>query len=181
MKGREARPAPTAWNVAKTLLQTLVFWGFFFAFLPWLIWEVESASGWDRYRFHSGAVRVIGAALFVCGGACAVYCGIVLASFGRGTPLPADCPKQLVTVGPYGFVRNPMVIGNIIQGVGLGLVLGSPFVVAYAVLGGPFWHYLVRPWEEADMESRLGRPYLDYRGAVRCWIPRRKPFRHTIE
>ena len=74
--------------------------------------------------------------------------------------------------GPYRHLRNPMAVAGIAQGVAVGVVLGSPAVVLYALLGGPVWHVLVCPWEEADLESRFGAPYRRYRAAVRCWLPR---------
>ena len=110
--------------------------------------------------------------LFVLGGALGLTSGAVMAVRGRGTPLPADCPRELVVAGPYRFVRNPMAVAGLAQGVAVGIFLGSPVVVAYALAGGPAWHLLVRPWEEADLERRFGEPYRRYRAAVRCWLPR---------
>jgi protein-S-isoprenylcysteine O-methyltransferase Ste14 len=50
-------------------------------------------------------------------------------------------------------------------------------VVLYALAGGPLWHFLVRPWEETDLERRFGEPYRAYRAAVKCWLPRVRGYR----
>jgi protein-S-isoprenylcysteine O-methyltransferase Ste14 len=55
--------------------------------------------------------------------------------------------------------------------VAVGLILSSWFVVVYALSGSLLWNYVIRPLEEADLESRFGAPYRRYREEVRCWVP----------
>jgi protein-S-isoprenylcysteine O-methyltransferase Ste14 len=69
-----------------------------------------------------------------------------------------------------------MAMCGVLQAVGVGLCLGSPGVIGYAILGGVLWQYLARPWEEADMEQRFGERYRQYRDDVACWIPRLRPY-----
>lgn len=95
---------------------------------------------------------------------------------GRGTPLPADATRELVLSGPYSYVRNPMAMGSFAQGIAVGLLLGSPLCTAYALTGAVGWNYLVRPWEEADMEGRFGEAFVRYRAHVPCWVPRLSPY-----
>jgi protein-S-isoprenylcysteine O-methyltransferase Ste14 len=102
---------------------------------------------------------------------------VLMAVRGGGTPMPTDCPRELVLVGPYRHIRNPMAVAGLTQGVAVGLMLGSPAVILYAVVGGPVWHLFVRPWEEADLERRFGDPYRRYRAAVCCWLPRFNGYR----
>ncbi|MCL4204918.1 MAG: isoprenylcysteine carboxylmethyltransferase family protein [Pirellulaceae bacterium] len=172
IRGREADPASCGWNVAKTLAQTLVFWLVFLVLLPAAIYRLEYELGIDGARFGSSASQWTGVGLFVLGGTLGMVSGVMMAVYGAGTPLPLDCPRRLVVVGPYRYVRNPMAVAGLCQGIAVGLILGSPAVVAYAALGGPVWHLLVRPWEEADLEARFGESYRRYRTAVRCWLPR---------
>ena len=96
---------------------------------------------------------------------------------GRGTPLPLDAAREMVTSGPYAHVRNPMAISGLAQGVAVGLWMRSPLVVLYALCGGPLWCWGVRPGEEAALEERFGEPYCAYRRAVRLWWPRLRAFR----
>lgn len=176
-RGREARPAPAGWNLLKTLSQTVVFWSVFLGLLPAGVYALEDALGLAGWRFPSAAGVWAGGALFALGGGLGLTSGAVMAVRGRGTPLPVDCPRELVVAGPYRFVRNPMAVAGLAQGVAVGVALGSPAVVAYALAGGPLWNRLVRPWEEADLERRFGGPYRRYRAAVRCWLPRATPYR----
>lgn len=171
IRGREARPASRTWNVLKTLAQTLIFWTVFLFLLPAAILLLEQRLGLDRWHFSGAAWRWLGGILFLLGGSLGISSGVIMAALGRGTPLPADCPNELVIAGPYRYIRNPMVIAGLSQGIAVGIFLGSPLVIAYALAGGPVWHVFVRPWEEADLEQRFGEPYRRYRAKVRCWLP----------
>lgn len=181
IRGREARPASPSWNVVKTLAQTLVFWAVFLVLLPAGVLALEERLAPAGLRFTHAVSAWAGGVLFAMGGALGLTSGTVMAVRGRGTPLPTDCPRELVVVGPYRYVRNPMAVAGLAQGVAVGIYLGSPAVIAYAILGGPVWHILVRPWEESDLERRFGEPYRQYRAAVRCWLPRYPGYRPPRE
>lgn len=173
LNGRPADEAPPTWNVFKTLCQTAVFWTVFLFVIPAVVYWLEGVLGFADWRFASHWSRWIGGGLFVLGGSLGLTCGMVMAVRGRGTPLPADCPRELVIAGPYRWVRNPMAVAGLTQGVAVGGFLGSPFVIAYALAGGPIWNAFVRPWEEADLERRFGEPYRAYCRDVPCWLPKR--------
>ena len=166
IRGRESKPASTRWILLKTVLQMVVFWGVFLFLLPWAVVSAEPAA------WRSGGLPWVGAAVFAFGAVLGPASAAVMAVRGRGTPLPSDCARELVVAGPYRFVRNPMAVAGLAQGVAVGLFLGSPAVVGYAALGGPVWNLFVRPWEEADLERRFGDSYRRYKSAVRCWVPR---------
>lgn len=176
-RGREAVAASTAWNIAKTLSQTIIFWTVFLGLLPWAVLSLETALGLSWWKFEGVSAQVVGGILFVLGGALGLTSGIVMAARGQGTPLPADCPRALVVVGPYRYLRNPMAVAGLSQGIAVGIILGSPAVVIYALCGAPVWDHFVRPWEEADLERRFGDDYRRYRAEVRCWLPRLRGYR----
>jgi len=174
--GRQARPATPAWNLAKTLMQTAVFWSVFLFVLPAIVYHLETSLGLKSWRCESSLGKLLGGLLFTLGGCLGLISGAVMAIKGRGTPLPIDCPRVMVVAGPYRFVRNPMAIAGLSQGVAVGIFLGSPAVVLYALCGGPVWNYLVRPAEEQDLAERFGESFLAYQSAVRCWWPRLRPY-----
>jgi len=174
---RLAAPAPVWWNCAKMLAQTAAMWTVFLVVLPWLVHAIEASTGLAEHRLESGTARVAGVALFTLAGSVAIFSGLWLSVRGDGTPLPADTARLLVTDGPYAFVRNPLALTGILQGIAVGLFLGSPLVVAYALLGALAWHILARPWEEADLARRFGDDYARYRAAVPLWIPRLRAWR----
>jgi protein-S-isoprenylcysteine O-methyltransferase Ste14 len=167
---RVARTAPPAWNVAKTLGHTAVFWTVFLFLLPAAITAGETALGLSAFQLDGQ--RVLGGIMFASCGALGLTSGAIMAIAGKGTPLPLDSARRLVMCGPYRYVRNPMAVAGIGQGVAVGIWLGSWPVIAYAVAGGAIWHWIIRPLEERDLVQRFGEPYERYRAAVRCWLPR---------
>lgn len=176
--GRPAREAPPAWNVAKTLLQTVWFWGFFLFLLPAAIvrLEHELAAALEAWP-HTPRRPILGAAIFAAFGTLGLTSGLTMSIIGRGTPMPQDCPRRLVVIGPYRFVRNPMAVAGLMQGVGVALRLGSSAVLLYAFAGFIVWNFAVRRWEEADLLARFGPSFEHYRDRVPCWIPRLTPYR----
>jgi protein-S-isoprenylcysteine O-methyltransferase Ste14 len=63
------------------------------------------------------------------------------------------------------------------QGTAVALITGSTAVFLYVVAGESFWNWVARPLEERDLARCFGEPYERYRRAVRCWVPRRTPYR----
>ncbi|MEM9615672.1 MAG: isoprenylcysteine carboxylmethyltransferase family protein [Actinomycetota bacterium] len=155
------------WNYTKTLLQTVVMWTTFLIVGPYLIHLIERALGTPTWA----GWPPVGVALFVVGGSLGLRSGYVMARIGKGTPLPLDTARDLVVAGPYRWVRNPMAVAGTIQSFATGLFLGSPAVLVATVFSAGLWHVGVRPAEERDLVDRFGRPYLDYRRSVRCWVP----------
>jgi protein-S-isoprenylcysteine O-methyltransferase Ste14 len=177
--GRVSTQLRPAVNTCKTLVQTAIFWSVFLVVIPAGISLLEWRIGLLDWRFAHGAARATGIALFVLAGGLGITSGIVMAVAGAGTPLPLDCPSRLVIAGPYRYIRNPMVVAGLAQGLGVGLFLGSWPVIGYALCGAPVWNLLVRPWEERDLVGRFGSDYEQYRAAVHCWVPRLSPYSPT--
>ncbi|MCT9872114.1 methyltransferase family protein [Paenarthrobacter aurescens] len=159
----------TAAHVGATLGQMALFWGFFLGLLPFaLVWLEQR---WTvSLPFHPMTVPA-GVVVLLLASALGVASAVTMSSRGSGTPLPSAMPNRLVIAGPYRWVRNPMAVAGIAQGVAVGLILGSWLVIAYAVIGSLLWNYAVRPLEEADLERRFGAEFRHYRDAVRCWVP----------
>jgi protein-S-isoprenylcysteine O-methyltransferase Ste14 len=162
--------AAASTHLAVTGAQILVFWGLFLGAIPLALSFVEQRWGLTvSFPPVAGAVGVV---LFVLASALGIWSAVAMSTRGGGTPLPAAMPNRLVVAGPYRFVRNPMALAGIVQGVAVGLILSSWIVVAYAVAGSLLWNYAIRPLEEADLEARFGEEFRRYRSAVRCWWPR---------
>lgn len=168
---RSARPASTAWNLAKTAIQTALFWLVFLGLGPCLPVRLGPVLGLGPWRFPGQ--HALALLLFAVFTAINLTSGFVMARHGRGTPLPLDMANALVVVGPYRYLRNPMAVGGLGAALAIGLGLGSTLTILYAIAGGVLWDLLVRPIEERDLHARFGEPYARYRDAVRCWWPRR--------
>jgi protein-S-isoprenylcysteine O-methyltransferase Ste14 len=162
-------------TLLKTAAQAAIFWAAFLVAVPLGIRALEVQVGLATWGLPHPALVTAGAALLVAASTLNLAAAWALAMHGDGTPLPLDPTRRLVVRGPYRWVRNPMAVAGIGQGVAVGLILGSPIVVGYALAGALVWQLLVRPWEEAELLARFGTPYAEYRAAVRCWLPRRHP------
>ncbi len=165
-----AQPASAAWNVGKTLAGTLLLWSLFLIAVPLLLVQVEKILG---LADSSGDFwPIAGAVVFGLGSLLHLAANLVLAIHGQGTPWYGDCPRKLVVAGPYRYVRNPIAVAMLWQGLGVGLFLGSPLTLLYVAMVGLAENYIVRPWEEADLLRRFADAFARYRQRVRCWRPR---------
>jgi len=171
---RPASPGATVRShVGATALQIVVFWGLALGVVPAVIVWVET-----RWMLHvpvPAGARGAGVALFTVASAVGLWSGAVMSTQGEGTPLPIATARRLVIRGPYRFVRNPMAVAGIAQGVAVGMMLSSWLVVLYAACGSVVWNAAIRPHEERDLEARFGDEFLRYRERVRCWVPRLTP------
>lgn len=161
-------------NLAKTFAQTLVMWVAALYVVPSVISAAENRAGVDVLRFPPQ--WGLGLTLFILFSAGGLWSGYIIASRGRGTPLPLDAPRDFVVDGPYRYVRNPMAVTGLGQGVSVSLALGSLGVLLYVIAGGLVWNYFMRPLEEADLEERFGDAFRTYRRKVPCWYPRSSPY-----
>jgi protein-S-isoprenylcysteine O-methyltransferase Ste14 len=171
---RRAKAASTNYILLKTLTQIAVVWTLILVFIPYLITILEDKIGITRLQFPFQKPLAI---IFFLGmSSVGVLSAVVMSRIGKGTPLPLDHATELVVVGPYKYVRNPMALSGIGQGLAVALFLGSPLVALYALMGSAIWQFIFRPLEEDDLELRFGSPFLDYRTAVKCWLPRSNPY-----
>lgn len=168
------RPAETASSgcyVARTGAQVVFFWGFFLVVAPLALTALEAR--WGLALPLPGWIRIAGAVLLAAASALGVWSALAMSTRGEGTPFPSTTARKLVVSGPYRLVRNPMAVAGVAQGVAVGLLFGSWFVIVYAVAGSLLWNWGVRPHEEDDLEARFGDEYRRYVERVNCWLPRR--------
>lgn len=156
--------------LSKTLLQLIVVWTTTLFVIPSFITPVERKIGIAAIEF--AGQKPIAVVAFVAVSLIGVSGAVAMVRSGRGTPLPMDTAGRLVVSGPYAFLRNPMAVSGISQGLAVALYLGSPLVALYSLTGGAIWQWIFRPLEEEDLAARFGEPYLDYCRSVRCWLPR---------
>jgi protein-S-isoprenylcysteine O-methyltransferase Ste14 len=172
-RARPSRSESVALNLTKTLIQTATLWGLALWLAPLVLASLErSLYDWQLPAVSTWPVWTAFALL----GGTGIYCGVLFVVHGRGTPLPLDSTTRFLVLGPYRWIRNPMAVFGIGQGLCVGLALRSPMVVVYSLTGGVLWHLVARPWEERDLEARFGEEYRAYRARVRNWVPRLKPY-----
>jgi protein-S-isoprenylcysteine O-methyltransferase Ste14 len=90
----------------------------------------------------------------------------------KGTPVPFNPPPQLVTTGPYAYVRNPMLTGVFALLFGFGVLLGSASLL---VIFTPLFIFLnvweLKAIEEPELLKRLGQDYIEYRKRTPMFFP----------
>lgn len=75
-----------------------------------LAWQAASPGPAPQSAGSLSLPQVARVVLGIAGAALTLWCVVVFAWLGKGTPLPFD-PRRLVVRGPYRAMRNPMAIG----------------------------------------------------------------------
>lgn len=126
-----------------------------------------------RLRFVLALPAV--AALFVFTDRGPMWPGVAVALLGELTQVWAAGHLrknvELVTTGPYAWMRNPMYMGRFLVGLGLTLLTWRWFLILpYLVL---FWVYAQARvlGEEQRLRALFGEEYGTYCARVRRWLP----------
>ncbi len=157
--------------------------------LPFLVvvvvpyWLLDTfAAGDTRWGDISLIVwlpRSVGTVLLVVGLALFSWCVSLFARVGKGTLAPWDPTRNLVAVGPYRFVRNPMISGVALILVGQVLLWGSWVMGIWTCVFIFVNHTYFVLSEEQGLERRFGESYRVYKANVPRWIPRIRPWSGT--
>jgi protein-S-isoprenylcysteine O-methyltransferase Ste14 len=134
----------------------------------WLPWYI---SGWAHPRLDT-PLGFVGGIFAVAGWLVLLWCAREFAVRGRGTPNPADPPRELVVDGLYRFVRNPMYVAIVTSLLGQAASYHSTGVVWYTAIVALAFHLRVVVYEEPKLTELFGGAYADYRKRVPRWIPR---------
>ena len=118
----------------------------------------------------------LGMALFACGLVLFGWCVSLFGRIGQGTLAPWDPTQKLVAVGPYKYVRNPMITGVAAMLLGEALFFGSPQVALWAVLFVAINHTYFVLSEEPGLAQQFGDSYRVYKANVPRWVPRLRPW-----
>jgi len=153
-----------------TAIKSLIFFmlvpGMLIGYFPYLI------STTDTELISPGLLVYLAYPPWLIGGSAMLWCFWNFTFNGRGTPAPIDPPKELVAVGLYRFVRNPMYVSGLITLIGW--ILWSP---SLPLIIAPFLfftaaHLFTTLYEEPTLGKKFGAAYADYCTKVPRWIPR---------
>jgi protein-S-isoprenylcysteine O-methyltransferase Ste14 len=117
---------------------------------------------------HSLILAAIGALLFACGIALAIWARLNL---GRnwGMPTSQRVDPELVTSGPYRFVRHPIYTGLLTAMLGTALVNNLFGLIVVAALVAYF--YYCGTVEERNLTATFPKAYPEYRSRTKMLIP----------
>lgn len=110
----------------------------------------------------------LGLGLFGLGLAEAIWSRLYI---GRnwGTPMSEKADPELVTTGPYRYIRHPIYSGLILAMIGTALALGVYWLIPLVLLGGYFVFSAVV--EERTMIRLFPATYPAYKRSTRMLIP----------
>ena len=117
---------------------------------------------------HSAILGAIGAVMFAGGIGLAVWARVYL---GRnwGMPMTEKAEPELVTSGPYRFVRHPIYSGLLLAVIGTALV-DNLLGLIIAVVVGAYFVYSATV-EERNLAAAFPTSYPAYRNGTKMLIP----------
>jgi protein-S-isoprenylcysteine O-methyltransferase Ste14 len=127
----------------------------------WMAWASFGLPSWARW---------IGAALGVL---VVPFSWWVLTSLGSNvseTVLTKE-RHQLVTAGPYRFVRHPLYLDGIVLFASIGLMAANWFILLFAALVVIGVRAVIIPQEEQNLIAAFGDAYRDYRTRTGALLP----------
>lgn len=144
----------------------------------WLLraWSV-SDERWVDGTLAAAFAHIAGIVVFICGFALFAWCVSLFASVGQGTLAPWDPTRRLVAVGPYRYMRNPMISGVVAMLAGEGISLGSRVIAIWVATFIAINQVYFMFFEEPGLERRFGAAYREYKSAVPRWVPRETPWK----
>jgi protein-S-isoprenylcysteine O-methyltransferase Ste14 len=161
-----ARTTRALW--AKSLLNAVLFFAVFMVAVPWVFHRLLPSPLHVPVPFRTwlaGGCMVVGVSTWVA-------CLDAFSRQGRGTPLPMDAPRELVTRGPFSLIRNPIMAAEVLVIWAEVLYLSSLGALLYAVVVTVAAHAAVRYVEEPELLERFGARYEEYCTRVPRWVPR---------
>jgi protein-S-isoprenylcysteine O-methyltransferase len=153
--------AKREWDVVQILSIVCMIVGFSFLFTPILLPK--------QILPHNVTAGIIGDLMCAAGVVCAIWARRTLGSNWSGT-ITVKERHELVTSGPYRYVRHPIYTGFLLGSLGLAIVFGhlGAFIGVAAVFIG-FW--LRIPREEQLMTQLFPDVYPVYKKQTRALIP----------
>jgi protein-S-isoprenylcysteine O-methyltransferase Ste14 len=117
---------------------------------------------------HSAPLQAVGLALFLLGLAAAVWARLHLGA-NWGVPMSQRVEPDLITSGPYRFVRHPIYSGVLLALVGTALASSLYWFLGVGLIG-VYFVYSARV-EERSMTEQFPTHYPAYRSRTRMLIP----------
>jgi len=116
----------------------------------------------------------IGLLLVIVTGGATLLTVINLAVKGLGAPFAVALSRKLAVDWLYAWTRNPMVLAVLALGLSLGVWFQSiRFVLWVLILFAPALLFIVKVYEERELEIRFGASYLEYKSRTPMLFPRK--------
>ena len=142
-----------------------------------LVWLTQDTSFAARFPPDTAIMWLVGL-LFAATGILLMFwtMWLFVVAGGGGTPAPWEPIKNFIVLGPYLYVRNPMLIGVNLALIAEALLLQSIpiflWMIVFVILNTIYFAFS----EEPQLQKRFGEPYMDYKRNVPRWVPRLTPY-----
>jgi protein-S-isoprenylcysteine O-methyltransferase Ste14 len=128
----------------------------------WMSWSSVPLPGWIRW------------AGLAVGVACVPFLWWVFASIGANISetILTKQDHQLVSRGPYRWIRHPLYAGALLAFFCLGLIASNALMLALVVIGTVSFLTVVIPREEERLVAKFGTDYTSYRNSTGRLLPK---------
>lgn len=92
----------------------------------------------------------------------------------RATALGAA--RDLVTTGPYSYVRNPLYLGNLLLSLGITIFSHVPWLIPVLIIGYFIQYMPIIAVEEIYLLESCGKVYEEYQREVARFLPNFRPY-----
>lgn len=158
-------------KLVTTVVHYLAFWPLGSAVLLACRWALEGRG--PQLPALGGLLQGAGWTLVIGGAALAAASIASLLVGGLGAPWAIALSRRVASRWLYRYTRNPMVLGALLQLVGLALGLRSAFLLAWtAAVFFSAVVFFLKVYEERELEHRFGASYLEYKVKTPFLVPR---------
>ena len=163
--------------ICRQLKAVLVLPGGVLVLVPALIiWSTSNTDAAARYIGPANPGFWLGAIFGAIGLGFAIWTVRLFITRGEGTLAPWDPPQQLVILGPYRHVRNPMISSVYMMLLAESLMLNAWIIAVWLSVFFLVNEIYIPCSEEKALEARFGETYLRYKTNVPCWLPNPFPW-----
>lgn len=151
-------------------------------FMVIIIVPLYISYSYEEKAFHffdlmnEKVISFIGGFLFAIGVSLMIKTIFLFGKKGKGTLAPWNPPKKLVIVGPFRYVRNPMILGVNLILVSIAFTFSNENILLWMIFFLMLNTIYFIKKEEPDLVKRFGNDYVEYCKNVPRWIPRLTPW-----
>ena len=131
--------------------------------VPFVLVALLAPGSANRWNWIIGAVLIVFGEWVRMSG---------VAAAGTVTRRRSRDVQRLVTYGIFGWVRNPLYVGNFFIWMGFVVISGVLWFLPVAIVLFGVEYTLIVRYEEGVLESIFGQEYLDYKKTTPRWVPR---------
>lgn len=159
--------------IAGRLAVSLPLFGGVFCYLAnpaWMEWSSLALPVWIRWAGVGLGVLVVPA----------VYWVLTTLGANVSETVLTKASHQLVTNGPYRWVRHPLYTAGILLFASMGLIAANWFILLCAAAAAVAIRFAVVPREERELIEKFGEEYRRYRDGTGALLPRLLPSRKRV-